>query len=71
MTTENITGVNVAVLVAALPILLLGALAAKPPGLATAWIAPCPLYDIPLAGNARFRQLVAQLESQMRATRLE
>jgi hypothetical protein len=50
---------------------LLENLAVVEGGLAPGQIARDPLYDVPLAGNARYQALKAKLEAQMAATKLE
>jgi tetratricopeptide (TPR) repeat protein len=50
---------------------LLEQLATSIPGPGPAEITRDPLYTIPLAHNVRFQQLVARLEAQMRATKLQ
>jgi hypothetical protein len=50
---------------------LLERLAKTIPGPGSAVIARDPLFTVPLAHNVRFQQLVAQLEAQMRATKLQ
>jgi TolB-like protein len=49
---------------------LLEALASSATGPPPTPLAKNPLFSVPLAGNARFQQLVATLEAQMRETRL-
>jgi hypothetical protein len=50
---------------------ILEELSTSTPGLPPALITRDPRYAVPLAGNARFRTLSAQLEAQMKALKLE